>query len=78
MDKLELPKHLILSKCIEWDFQYDKFNILYLIIKHIFPETASIKNFREIPEEYLTRFSLITSSYKSKSEIISVLYFFCT
>ena len=58
MDKIKLTKHLKNSKCLEWNFQYDKFNILYLIIKHIFPETASIKDYRKIPEKYLMKFKI--------------------
>lgn len=58
MDQIELPRHLKRSKCLEWNFKYDKFNVLYLIIRHIFPETASIINFREIPEKYLNKFNI--------------------
>ena len=49
MDNIIIPKYLKSSKCVEWGVKYDKFNILYLFIKHLFPETSKINNYRDMP-----------------------------
>ena len=58
MDCIKLPPHLKQTKSLEWKVKYDKFNILYVIIKHLFPETAHIKDGRKIPDKYLKKFNL--------------------
>ena len=63
MDKIRLPLHLQNIKSLDVKFQYDKFNILYLIIKHLFPKLASIKNYKDIPDKYLRKFNLKNFSF---------------
>ena len=58
MDNIIIPKYLKSSKCVEWRVKYDKFNILYLFIRHLFPETSKINNYRDLPNSYLKKFKL--------------------
>ena len=58
MDFIEIPGDLKRSNCLEWNTRYDKFNFLYLYIKHLFPETASITDFRQMPIKYLKKFNI--------------------
>ena len=58
MDFIEIPRNLKRSNCLEWNTQYDKFNFLYLYIRHLFPETASITDFRQMPVKYLKKFNI--------------------
>ena len=58
MDHIELPSYYKKTKSLEWDVKYDKFNLLYLIIKHIFPETAHIKNCYKMPDKYFKKFTI--------------------
>ena len=63
MDKIKLPLHLRSIKSLDVKFCYDKFNILYLIIKHLFPKTACIKSYKKIPDKYLRKFNLKNFSF---------------
>ena len=47
MDKIELPPYLQSIKSLDAKFCYDKYNILYLIIKHLFPKMAHIKDYKK-------------------------------
>ena len=58
MDFIEIPRDLKRSNCLEWNTCYDKFNFLYLYIRHLFPETASITDFRQMPIKYLKKFNI--------------------
>ena len=58
MDFIEIPQDLKRSNCLEWNTRYDKFNFLYLYIRHLFPETASITDFRQMPIKYLKKFNI--------------------
>ena len=58
MDKIELPPYLQSIKSLDAKFCYDKYNILYLIIKHLFPKMAHIKDYKKIPDKYLRKFNL--------------------
>ena len=50
MDFIEIPRDLKRSNCLEWKTRYDRFNFLYLYIRHLFPEEmASIIDFRQTP-----------------------------
>ena len=60
MDFIELPRDLKRSNCLEWKTRYDKFNFLYLYIRHLFPEeTVSIVDFHQMPIKYLKKFNII-------------------
>ena len=58
MDRIEVPKHLKISKCLEWNTKYDRYNFLYILIRHFFKETSSIKNYSKIPSKYFRKFNL--------------------
>ena len=59
MDFIEIPQDLKRSNCLEWKTRYDRFNFLYLYIRHLFPEeTASIIDFLQRPIKYLKKFSI--------------------
>ena len=58
MDCIKLPPYLKQTKSLEWKVKYDKYNILYVIIKHLFPETAHIKDGHKIPDKYLKKINL--------------------
>ena len=58
MDFIEIPRNLKRSNCLEWNTRYDKFNFLYLYIRHLFPETASITDFRQMSVKYLKKFNI--------------------
>ena len=59
MDLIEIPRDLKRSNCLEWKTRYDKFNFLYLYIRHLFPEeTASIVDFRQMLIKYLKKFNI--------------------
>ena len=46
------------TNCLEWKTRYDKFNFLYLYIRHLFPEeTISIVDSRQMPIKYLKKFN---------------------
>ena len=63
MDNIELPSHLQRINSLDVKFCYDKYNILYLIIKHLFPKMACIKDYRKIPDKYLRKFNLKNFSF---------------
>ena len=59
IDLIEIPGDLKRSNCLEWKTRYDKFNFLYLYIKHVFlGETVSIVDFRQMPIKYLKKFNI--------------------
>ncbi len=59
MDFIEIPRDLKRSNCLEWKTRYDKFNFLYLYIRHLFPEeTVSVVDFRQMPIKYLKKFNI--------------------
>ena len=59
MDSIEIPRDLKRSNCLEWKTRYDKFNFLYLYIRHLFPEeTVSVVDFRQMPIKYLKKFNI--------------------
>ena len=58
MDFIEILPDLKRSNCLEWKTSYDKFNFLYLCIRHLFPETASITDFRQMPIKYFKKFNI--------------------
>ncbi len=59
MDLLEIPRDLKRSNCLEWNTRYNKFNFLYLYIRHLFPEeTVSIVDFRQMLIKYLKKFNI--------------------
>ena len=56
---IEIPRDLKRSNCLEWKTRYDKFNFLYLYIRHLFSEeTVSIVDFRQMPIKYLKKFNI--------------------
>ena len=58
MDSIEIPRDLERPNCLEWKTHYDKFNFLYLYIRHLFPEeTVSVVHFRQMPIKYLKKFN---------------------
>ncbi len=59
MDFIEIPHDLRRSNCLEWKTRYDKFNFLYLYIRHLFPEeTVSVVDFRQMPIRFLKKFNV--------------------
>ena len=58
MDLIEIPQDLKRSNCLEWKTHYDKFKFLYLYIRHLFPESASITDFCQMPIKYLKKFNI--------------------
>ena len=63
MNHIILPSHLQNIKSLDVKFHYNKYNILYLIIKHLFPETSQIKNYKKFPKKYLLKFNLKNFSF---------------
>ena len=59
MDFIEISHDLKRSNCLEWKTRYDKFNFLYLYIRHLFPEeTVSPVDFRQMLIKYLKKFNI--------------------
>ena len=54
-----VSKTLLNCKNVKWNFVYDEKNILYCVIRHLWPlQTAHITHFKNIPTRYLDRFNL--------------------
>ena len=76
MDFIEIPRDLKRSNCLEWKTRYDKFNFLYLYIRHLFSkETVSIVDFHQMPIKYLSADKRMNISiYERMSIYTKMLY----
>ena len=59
MEFFEIPLYFKKKSALEYDdkIKYNKFQVLYIIIRHLFSELAFAKN-NQIPNSYVNKFKL--------------------
>ena len=59
MGVFEIPSYFKLKSALEFDknLKYNKYHVLYIIIRHLFSELAFAKN-NQIPDSYIKKFKI--------------------
>ena len=66
-----MPEYLLKCRSVIWNRKYDEKNFLYCIIRHLWPETANIRQCEKIPKEYVEKFNLGVLSFPLQFSQIS-------
>ena len=70
-DSINVPEYLLKCRSVIWNRKYDEKNFLYCVIRHLWPETANIRQCEKIPKEYVDKFNLRGLSFPLQFSQIS-------
>lgn len=59
MENFEIPPYFKIKSALEYqnNVKYNKYQVLYIIIRHLFPELAYAKN-NQIDKSYIQKFNI--------------------